>query len=62
MPLNFDLTTIDAIEFGVGRETANGAEFVSIPTDEDIKTALRDMAVQTWTAISKHEEVAFAPA
>jgi hypothetical protein len=62
VPLNFDLTTIHAIEFGVGRETDNGAEFVLIPTDEVIKAALRDMASQTWAAISKHEEVAFAPA
>ena len=62
MPLNFDLTTIDAVEFGVGREMDNGAEFVLIPTDEDIKTALREMASQTIDAISGHEEVTFAPA
>lgn len=62
MPLNFDLATIDAIEFGVGRETENGTEFVLIPTDENIKAALSDMASETWTAISKHDEVAFAPA
>jgi hypothetical protein len=62
MLLNFALLAIDAIEFGVGRETDDGAEFVSIPTDEDIKTALRDMASQTWAAISEHEEVTFAPA
>lgn len=62
MPLAFDLTTIDVIEFGVGRETNNGVEFVLIPTDATIKTALRDMASQTWRAISEHEEVIFAPA
>jgi hypothetical protein len=62
VPLAFDLTTINVIEFGVGRETDSGVEFVMIPTDEDIKTALEDMASQTVEALSKHEEVAFAPA
>jgi hypothetical protein len=62
VPLTFDLATVDVIEFGVGRETANGVQFVVIPTDEDIKAALQDMALQTVEALSKHDEVAFAPA
>lgn len=62
MPLAFDLTTISVIEFGVGRDMDSGAEFVLIPTDEDIKAALQDMASQTAEALSKHDEVAFAPA
>jgi len=62
MPLAFDLVRISVIEFGVGRETDNGVEFVIIPTDEDIKTALQDMVSETVKALSKHDEVVFAPA
>ena len=61
MPLVYDLASVDVIEFGVGRETNDGIEFVAIPTDEDVKSALRDMVQQTAEAISKHEEVVFAP-
>jgi hypothetical protein len=61
MPLNFDLSSIDALEFGVGRDTVDGPEFVRIPTDEHVKNALKSMATQTWAAICEHDEVVFAP-
>ena len=34
MPLVYDLASVDVIEFGVGRETNDGIEFVGMPTDE----------------------------
>jgi hypothetical protein len=61
LPFTFDLAAVNLIEFGVGREAANGVEFVAIPTDDDIQSALQDMASQTVEALSKHDEVAFAP-
>jgi len=62
MPINFNFNAIQHVEFGVGRETDEDTEFVLIPTDELIKTALCEMASQTLAAISEHEEVTFAPA
>jgi hypothetical protein len=54
MNLQFDLTRIDTIEFGVGKE--NGGEqqkFVGISVDDDVQQALREMAQTTWVEMTK---------
>ena len=61
MPPAFDLTTTSVIEFGVGRETDAGIEFVLIPTDQNVKAALGEMAANTVAALAGYDQVNFAP-
>jgi hypothetical protein len=56
VPLAFDLNTIDTIEFGVGRDTENGIEFVVIPVDANVQQALREMASNSQRIIDSTEE------
>jgi hypothetical protein len=56
MPLNFNLDTIRSTEFGVGRDDEDEGSFSLIPVDGDVQDALREMAAETWDAMSDNED------
>lgn len=46
--MQFDFQSIQHCEFGIGRDLAGGAqEFVLVPADANVQTALREMAERT---------------
>ncbi len=51
MKLNFDLQTVKATEFGVGRDEGTGQAFVALPVDGEVQTALREITSATWEAM-----------
>ena len=48
MKLQFDLTDVDIVEFGVGKEDRQGQAFTAMTVDADVQGALREMAMTTW--------------
>ena len=56
MPLNFNLDAIRSTEFGVGRDTEDEDAFSLIPVDGDVQEALREMAAETWGAMSDSDD------
>lgn len=48
MILDFDLSRVRHIEFGVGLDESEGQEFLSMTVDADTQTALREMAERSW--------------
>lgn len=56
MKLEFDLTRVSVMEFGVGREDNNGESFVVVPVDARVQVALREMVEATWDAMQTDEE------
>lgn len=51
MSLLGDVSLLDSVEFGVGRDEAGGETFVFIPVDGPAKQALADMALATAAAL-----------
>lgn len=58
MPLSFNLDSIRSTEFGVGRDDEEGEDFPLISVDADVQDALREMADETWEAMSESDEPA----
>ena len=56
MMLTFELNNIRVTEFGVGRDDGDVPQFVSIPVNRDVRTALIDMTRATWNAMRGAEE------
>jgi hypothetical protein len=56
MNLQFDLSQVGTIEFGVGSDDGNGQAFCLIPVDGDVQGALREMAVATWDAMQERND------
>jgi hypothetical protein len=54
--LEFDFDHDIVTEFGVGRTTDDGEEFVSIPVDVQVQNALIDMVFATRDAMEEREE------
>lgn len=50
-PAQFDLTTTKVTEFGVGVDDADGTRFVSVPVEEEVQAALREMVAATRSAM-----------
>ena len=53
MNLDFDLNDVKVIEFGVGRDNGNVEVFTYMAVDADVQTALREMAIASWTYMNK---------
>ena len=53
MNLNFDLEHVKSTEFGVGFDDGRDYEFIFVPVDGDVKTALQEMVVTTWCEIQE---------
>lgn len=51
MTLDFNLGDILSIEFGVGRESGDDLIYRLLPVDNDVQTALVDMAFATRSAM-----------
>ncbi|MEZ4503635.1 MAG: DUF4868 domain-containing protein [Dehalococcoidia bacterium] len=48
MTLDFDLSRVDTVSFGIGRDEGDAQAFVLVPTDSRVQAALTDMAADTW--------------
>ena len=48
MKLLFDFAKVDIVEFGVGKENAEGQSFVNMTVDAEVQAALQKMAEATW--------------
>jgi len=48
MTLEFDLTHIELVEFGVGRDDDKGQVFEAVPVDKNVQEALSEMVQTTW--------------
>jgi len=53
--LDFDLENVKSIEFGIGIENKKGSRFVAVPVGEEVQTALKEIATETWVALGKVE-------
>ncbi len=53
MMLDFDLSRVRHIEFGVGLDEGKGQSFRSMTADDDTQTALREMAEATWDVMQE---------
>ncbi|HEV7672707.1 MAG TPA: Kiwa anti-phage protein KwaB-like domain-containing protein [Thermoanaerobaculia bacterium] len=51
MNLDFDLGSVELTEFGVGRDDGSDQTFFSVPVDEKIKAALREIVQATWATM-----------
>ena len=49
------LVVLTKSEFGVGRDTEHGQEFVAVPVDAEVQTALAEMVQTTWESMEKTE-------
>ncbi len=56
MKLQFDLTAVTLAEFGVGKDNDDGRVYVYVPADASVQQALREMAVETWNAMSANSK------
>lgn len=62
MTLDFDLSDLRTVEFGVGRDMNNAERaFHCIPVDVSVQDALREMAEATWQALSTMEPARYEP-
>jgi hypothetical protein len=51
--LSIDITKLKVIEFGVGRDNdEDGTAFSTVPVDREVKAALVEMAVDTWSRMT----------
>ena len=49
MPAQFDVNAAELVEFGVGLDERKTQRYVSVPTDVNVKAALREMVMATRT-------------
>jgi Domain of unknown function (DUF4868) len=56
MTVVFDFKTVAATEFGVGLEEGDGQEFVLVPVDPSVQTALGEMAVTTRNEMNEIDD------
>lgn len=56
MALNFGLNAIRSTEFGVGRDDEDEGILSLIPVDGGVQDGLREMAAETWGAMSDNED------
>lgn len=56
MTLAFDMNNVPLVEFGVGRDTDRERIFHCISVDINVQGALREMADETWQALSAMEQ------
>jgi len=56
MKLNFSLGEVSVTEFGVGRDTEHGQEFVAVPVDTEVQAALAEMVQDTWSSMQQTED------
>jgi hypothetical protein len=61
MTLDFDLSDLQTVEFGVCRDMNAERAFHCIPVDTSVQNALREMAEITWQELSKMEPAHYAP-
>ncbi len=61
MTLDFDLSDLRTVEFGVGRDMNAERAFHCIPVDLSVQDALREMAEATWQALSTMEPARYEP-
>lgn len=55
--MHFDFHSIQHCEFGVGRDSAGGAqEFLSVPAKADVQDALREMSERTWKSMNANDQ------
>lgn len=47
MPAQFNVSTVELVEFGVGLDDGRDQRYVSVPIDADIQAALREMVIAT---------------
>lgn len=52
MKLNFDFKSVQTTEFGVGRDDGDARAFSFVAVDGNVQSALRQMAEETWRAMS----------
>lgn len=52
----FDFDNVKTIEFGIGRDDRGTRAYCFVPTDKDIQSALREMALATWEKIYGSDE------
>ena len=62
MPAQFDLKTVELIEFGVGIDEDSGQRFVLVPIDSGVQAALREMVVATREEMKEAGERQKSPA
>lgn len=51
MKLQFDLGSVQLIEFGVGRDDDDERTYVYVPVDAGVQAALREMTADTWAGM-----------
>ncbi|MGH9237210.1 MAG: Kiwa anti-phage protein KwaB-like domain-containing protein [Vicinamibacterales bacterium] len=56
MKLNFGIGNVSITEFGIGRDTDAGQEFVAVPVDVEVQAALVEMVQATWDALQKADD------
>jgi len=56
MTLNFNFDSIKSIEFGVGHEVEDEELFSLVSVDKNVKTALREMAENTWDVMQSGDD------
>lgn len=55
MKLQFDFRSVKSTEFGIGRDDDDARVFSYVTVDADVQSALREMAEETWDALSSME-------
>ena len=53
MKLEFDVHNVKVTEFGVGRDDADGQNFVAVPVDADVQGAVQEMVRSTWESMNE---------
>lgn len=56
MNLNFDIRNVNVMEFGVGYDDDQHSEFVLVPVDKAVQTALLKMVETTWHTMRQNAE------
>jgi len=56
MPLEFALGSVEHVEFGVNRNSADGEQFAVVPVDVQVQDTLIAMVGSTWQALDALEE------
>jgi Domain of unknown function (DUF4868) len=54
--LEYDLSRIATVEFGVGLDQGENATFVVVPSDAGVQEALSEMAKDSWAKMSEAED------
>ena len=62
MTLAFSLESVQSVEFGIGHDSDDPETFSLIPVDEDVQSALKEMAADTWAAmLEKGDPIEYQP-